>query len=363
MIDAHHFRRDTAAAGGRMTRPTIHHVAQAAGVSFATVDRVVNNRGGVAEKSVLKVQQAIKDTGYVRDIAAANLSRRREYCFVFLVPDSATGFAGLLRQALGVEQTRLRAEKVQIEVIATPAFQTAPLVAALRARTGANTDGIALIAPEAPEVQAEIARLVAEGVCVITLVSDLPHSTRNAYVGPDNVAAGRTAAGFMGRFIRATRGSVLMVAGSLTARDHMERVMGFRMTMAERFAHLTLLPAVQGFDDAERVQRCVREALTSTPPDTPLVGVYAVGAGNRGLLRALEGACEPDSPRPVTIVHELTETTRSALQIGALDLVIDQNPAAEIHAAVTMMRDFSDRRPIDATRGAIPLNIFVRENV
>ena len=341
-----------------MTRPTIHDVARAAGVSFATVDRVVNNRGGVAEKSVRKVQQAIKDTGYVRDIAAANLSRRREYRFVFLVPDSATGFVGLLRRALGEEQTRLRAEKVQIDVIASPAFETAPLVAALRARTAANTDGITLIAPETPEIQAEIARLVAEGVCVITLVSDLPRSARNAYVGPDNVAAGRTAAGFMGRFMRADQGTVLMVAGSLTARDHMERVMGFRMTMAERFAHLTLLPAVQGFDD-ERVEQSVREALSATPPGTPLVGVYAVGAGNLGLLRALAA----HAPRPVTIVHELTETTRGALQTGALDLVIDQNPAAEIHAAVTMMRDFSDRCPIDPTRGAIPLNIFVRENV
>jgi len=355
MIDGHHFPDDCAQAGGAMTRPTINDVAQAAGVSFATVDRVVNNRGGVAEKSVRKVQRAITDIGYIRDIAAANLSRRREYRFVFLVPDSATGFAGLLRQALDAEQARLRAEKVQIEVTATPAFETEPLVAALRARTRENTDGITLIASETPEIQAEIARLEAEGVCVITLVSDLPRSARNVYVGPDNVAAGRTAAGFMGRFIRADRGRVLMVAGSLTARDHMERVMGFRMTLSERFPHLTLLPAVQGFDSADQVYLRVRETLT----DTPLVGVYAVGAGNRGLLRALEGQI----PRPVTIVHELTETSRRALQAGTLDLVIDQNPAAEIHAAVTMMRDFSDRRPVEATRGAIPLNIFVRENV
>lgn len=338
-----------------MTRPTIHDVARAAGVSFATVDRVVNNRGGVAEKSARKVHKAITETGYIRDIAAANLSRRREYRFVFLVPDSASGFVGLLRQALEAEQARLRAEKVQIEVIATPAFETAPLVAALQARNRDNTDGITLIAPEAPEVQIEIARLAAEEVCVITLVSDLPRAARNAYVGPDNVAAGRTAAGFMGRFIRADRGAVLMVAGSLSARDHMERVMGFRLTLSERFPHLTLLPAVQGFDNAGQVQLRVQEALA----ETPLAGVYAVGAGNRGLLRALEG----QTPRPVTIVHELTETSRHALQTGGIDLVIDQNPAAEIHAAVTMMRDFSDRRPVDPARGAIPLNIFVRENV
>ncbi len=338
-----------------MSRPTVHDVAKIANVSLATVDRVLNNRGGVAQKSLKKVHAAIEQTGYVRDISAANLSRRREYRFAFILPDTASGFVGLLRAELNAEQKRLHQDKVQIEIIETRAFDTASQVAALRALSAKNTDGVAMIAAQSTEVQTEIKRLRAENVSVLTLVSDLPLSERNAYVGPDNVAAGRTAAAFLGRFVRATSGTVLMVAGSLSARDHMERVMGFRATMAERFPHLTLLPAAQGFDSAQTVEKLVKNARETTP----LVGVYSVGAGSRGMLRALSGS----APRPVTIVHELTDNTRAALQSEDIDLVIDQNPAAEVRAAVSLMRDLSDKRQVDLTRGTIPLNIFVRENV
>lgn len=338
-----------------MPRPTIHDVARTARVSLATVDRVLNKRGGVAEKSIRKVQQAVVETGYIRDVSAANLSRGREYRFTFILPDSATGFVALLRAALAAEQERLKVDKVHLDIVTTSAFAITSQAEALRKFTARNTDGIALIAAEAPEVQSEIARLTREGVPVVTLVSDLPRSDRSVYVGPDNVVAGRTAASFMGRFVGQKPGSVLMIAGSLAARDHMERVMGFRMVMTERFPAIPLLAAVQGFDSAEAVQALTQAALG----DGPIAGVYAVGAGNRGLLAALRDQTD----RPVVIVHELTETSRAALVSGEIDLVIDQNPAAEVQAALTLMRDLSDQRSVNPSSGAIPLNIFVRENV
>jgi len=146
-----------------------------------------------------------------------------------------------------------------------------------------------------------------------------------------------------------------MIAGSLAARDHMERVMGFRMVMTERFPMLDLLPAVQGFDSAETVEALTQEALSKGP----VAGIYAVGAGNRGAIAALSGIPQ----RPVVIVHELTDVSRAGLLSGEIDLVIDQNPAAEVQAAITLMRDLSDQRPINPNSGAIPLSIFVRENV
>lgn len=338
-----------------MARPTIHDVARVARVSLATVDRVLNQRGGVAEKSVRKVLRAVEETGYVRDVSAANLSRGREYRFRFILPDSTTGFVALLCAALRAEQARLSADKIRIDMVTTSAFEIASQADALRACTARSCDGVAIIASEAPEVQSEIARLSAEGVSVLTLVSDLPRSERRAYVGPDNVVAGRTAATFMGRFIGQQPGKVLMIAGSLAARDHMERVMGFRMVITEQFPHLELLPAVQGFDSAETVESLTREAME----DGPIAGVYAVGAGNRGVVAALEG----QDPQPVVVVHELTPVSRAGLLSGEIDLVIDQNPVAEVKAAITLMRDLSDQRPINPNSGAIPLSIFVRENV
>jgi len=47
-----------------MPRPTVNDIAEAAGVSLATVDRVLNARRGVREKTVSRVNAAIEKLGY-----------------------------------------------------------------------------------------------------------------------------------------------------------------------------------------------------------------------------------------------------------------------------------------------------------
>ena len=56
-------------------KPTVHDIARSAGVSLATVDRVLNGRPGVRSVTREKVEQAIVALGYVRDLAAANLAK------------------------------------------------------------------------------------------------------------------------------------------------------------------------------------------------------------------------------------------------------------------------------------------------
>ncbi|MBT8433361.1 MAG: LacI family DNA-binding transcriptional regulator, partial [Gammaproteobacteria bacterium] len=67
-------------------RPTTKDLAEAAGVSLATVDRVLNDRPNVSNRSRERVQQAITRIGYVRNIAAVNLAKNRTYAFRFLFP-------------------------------------------------------------------------------------------------------------------------------------------------------------------------------------------------------------------------------------------------------------------------------------
>ncbi|WP_377511854.1 LacI family DNA-binding transcriptional regulator [Octadecabacter sp. R77987] len=334
-----------------MNGPTIYDVAKTARVSLATVDRVLNNRGGVSAKAEARVKAAVAQTGYVRNLAAANLSRRRVYRFCFVVPSGDTGFVAQLHAALERERARLVEDQILIQIIPTQAFDVAGQVAVLR---DLDCDAVAIMVSQSPEIHEEVDRLLASGVRVLTLVADLPQSNRAAYVGLDNVAAGRTAAEFMGRFLGGS-GSILMIAGSLSARDHNERFMGFRGVMQERFQHLTLLPAVEGNDDAQTVEHLVSQATKAQP----VVGIYAIGAGNKGLVRALQGM----DPKPVTIVHELTSVSRQALRDGTIDLVLDQDTSTAVVTAVSIMRDLTEGRDIPIGIGKIPFNIYSRENI
>ena len=151
-------------------------------------------------------------------------------------------------------------------------------------------DGVATIALDHPKVRAAIDDAANRGIRVVTLVSDAPSSQRLHYVGIDNPAAGRTAAALMGRFLRGRRGSVGVIAGSLVLRDHAERQFGFHQILSSEYPDLSPLAAVEGRDDNKRT-RMLAARLLSRQPD--LVGLYSVGAGNRGIAAALERQAAP----------------------------------------------------------------------
>jgi LacI family transcriptional regulator len=340
-----------------MERPTIHDVAREAQVSLATVDRVLNARGGVAAKSIEKVHKAVEKIGYVRDQFAANLSRGRGYRFVFLLPAGQSSFVRALITAINDESLRVRKDRINIDVRSSKTFDPAAQVSALCRIDPEHCDCAAVMVSDVPEVRAELSRLRAAGVRILSLVSDVAAPVRDIYVGPDNEVAGRMAGSFLGRFMRNPTGPVLVIAGSLAARDHAQRLLGFRQVIASEFPGLTVLPVNEGFDDASRVRAIAQRAMA----DAPLMGIYAVGAGNAGLLGALQ---ESNSAfRPVTILHELTDVAREGLRSDLFDLVIDQDPARAVTRAMSIMRDLADGANAAAGRGDIPLNIFIKENV
>lgn len=337
-----------------MKAPTLADVARRAGVSYATADRVVNARGGVADARADRVWQAIADLGYVRNVAAANLSQGRVYRFVFVLPTGTNAFFLQFRRLLTGLVPRLRRERTELSIADVAAFDAAALVAVLRNLAKAPPDGIALVGIDGPEVAEAIAALTAAGVAVVTLVSDVPDSARHAYVGIDNTSAGRTAARIMGLAHARAPGRVLPVLGSQTARDHRERLAGFRAVLAQDFPAIALLPDFEGRDRAELVEAELTRLLDR---GEAISGIYSIGAGNSGLARAL-ARFEGTGTRPVVIVHELTARTREALGSGNFDSVIDQRPGSEIALALSTMRRIADRLPLAPVRPIIPAIIF-----
>jgi LacI family transcriptional regulator len=223
-------------------KPTVHDIARTAGVSLATVDRVLNDRPGVRSKTRERVVDAMNTLGYVRDVGAANLARSRLYHFDFIVPDNDNTFMLSLRDEIVIATERALAERVSINLILVPAFDEVALVAALDASALRKPDGVAFVALDTDPVRAACDRLRASGVHAVTLVSDLGHSAREHYVGVDNTAAGRTAARLLGLFANGTEGVIAILTGSLKVRDHRERFDGFTSAMRNNFPERSILP-------------------------------------------------------------------------------------------------------------------------
>lgn len=337
---------------------TLHDVARLAGVSYATVDRVVNKRGGVAQKSVLRVQDAIESLGYERDETAANLARRRIYRFHFLLPDNNNDFFKALGAAISAQQSESNLLRTRFQTTRVPAFSEDALIEALDRIDTASTDCVCLVALDTPAVVDAVNRAKGRGLKLVTLVSDIASTRRDHYVGIDNLVAGKTAGRMMGLAHVRRAGRVLPIIGANRAYDHTQRLDGFRAILQRHFPEVALLEPVKSRDDATTINRDVAEAWASDPD---LTGIYNIGAGNDGLIEWVQTVAPQD--RPVIVVHELLPNSRAALEAGWIDAVIDQKPFEAIGEALRIMRAIVDGHFVEQTAAVITPAIYLCENL
>jgi LacI family transcriptional regulator len=339
-------------------RPTVNDIAREAGVSLATVDRVLNDRPGVRAKTVQAVQDAILRIGYVRDVAAANLARQRDYRLAFVLPDTDSQFVRALLESLA-ESNRLSASaRTDVVLRRFPAEDPHALAGILAALPDAGVVGVALMAPETPIVRDAIRSLRQKGLAVVALVSDLPNTERDHFVGIDNCAAGRTAAVLTGRFLGPEGGRVMVLSNSMLLRESIERRLGFDEVMQARFPGVEVLPSLETHGQGALLQSVVRETLAATPG---IRAIYILGTGQRALTSCLED--QGLGGRLVVIGHELTAHARAALQSGAMDAVITQNVGHVVRSALRVLRAKTDRVPIDESQEQIRIEIVIRENL
>ena len=186
---------------------TLREIAREAGVSLATVDRVVHGRGGVRADTSRRVREAIERHDFRPFAAASDVARGRASKFAFVMPQGSNIFMQMILDQVGEMSGWLSARRTAVETIITDVFNPAALAETLESLVG-RYDGVAVVALDHQSVRAAIDDLVASGIWVVTLVSDVPGSRRHHYVGIDNVAAGRTAATLIGRFVRPRSGKI-----------------------------------------------------------------------------------------------------------------------------------------------------------
>ena len=338
-------------------RPTVHDIAAEAGVSLATVDRVLNARPGVRQKTVDKVEAAVQRLGYVRDVTAANLAKRRVYPLMFVIPEGPNSFMRGLEAEVRAAMQRSSVERTSIMIETVPPFDADAIVRVLDATDPAQVTGVALVATDTDEVSAAVNRLIDRGVHVTTLVSDVRGSRRAHFCGIDNKAAGRTAAGLIGRFCSGRSGKVLVLAGSMNLSDHMDRASGFIAVLSSEFAGLEIVGPVETNDDAGKVRQAVTAALEAEPD---IIGIYNLGAGNRGLIEALAGR---DHRKLTVVAHEVTQHSREALAEGVFDAVINQDCGHEVRSAIRVLKARADGLMPLSAQERIRIDIFLKDNL
>jgi LacI family transcriptional regulator len=335
---------------------TLHDVAREAGVSPATVDRVLNGRDGVRARTKEIVFTTARRMGYIFDPNGFNAppSTVDHVTLVFLLPAGTNAFIDALHRHIELNAATRPDVTTLIERI--EGFNPQTLSARLLDLRG-KVQGVGLIAQDHPIVREAIRALSQAGTHILTLASDVQNVPRLAYVGIDNRQAGRLAGQLMGRFLpHGVAAKVALFAGSLSYRGHEEREMGFRHILREEFPDIQILDLREIMDDR---QRAMEETLSLLDQHPDLAAIYNVGGGTSGIGTALNA--RGATKRVILIGHEATERNKRLLLDGTVDAVIDQNPRVEAREALNILIAAARQEPY--TFIPLRLQLVLKENL
>lgn len=295
----------------------LKNVASQAGTSVATVDRVLHQRGGVRQHTVHRVEQALQELE--RQKGQVGLVGRK--FLLDVVMQTPNRFSQLVRGALEGVMPTLHPAIFRARYHLGENLSVAQLVAMLDKIVQQGSHGVLLKAPDVPEVVQAVARLQAQNIPVVTLVTDMPTSARRAYVGMDNRAAGHTAAYLVAQWLggpasASAAAAVLISTSSNRFRGEEEREIGFRQAIRDRYPHLSVHEVSEGMGLHDSTVALVRQRLRLCPE---VEAVYSIGGANAAILEAF---AQLQRPCRVFIAHDLDADNLQLLRAGRLHAVL-----------------------------------------
>lgn len=323
---------------------TIRDIARAAGVSRGTVDRVLNNRGGVRPELERKIRRMILELDYRPNRAGKVLAALKKPikigCFL---PGAGNPFFDAVIRGFRQAEQELSDFGVSLEITLVKGFDPGTHIRALNGLAEKNIAALCAATVDVPEVQKAVNGIIASGIPVAAVNSDLSGTGRLFYVGCDYAESGRTAAGI---FNMARNGplNLLVATGSLSMRGHVQRIEALTGELESCGAEFSIRQVIETGDDTGVAYRRTAEALKNI---AGITGVYITSGGTEGACRAV---CEAGLAGKIPVVcFDDIPATRHFLREGTITATICQEPFQQGYRSVMMLFDYlmNGRAPKD----------------
>ncbi|MEM7470390.1 MAG: LacI family DNA-binding transcriptional regulator [Pseudomonadota bacterium] len=315
------------------SRPTIKDIAKEAGVSIATVNRVLAGNVVVREETGRRVSEAAHRIGYhgtnlIEQRLRTDLPRVR---FGFVFQKERQSFYQLLAEELEATASQVPGVNAEVFVEFAPSQSPRDVSAAFLAMSE-TCDVIGATAVNHHQVNDAVRALSTRGIPTIAMLSDFAQGERINYIGFNNLKVGRGAAWLLSSTTRKP-GKLAIFVGGHRWHGHDLREAGFRSFFREHLPRFDVLDTLVNLETQQLTHEATLDLLSRHPD---IVGIYVAGGGMEGAISALR---EERKPREVAlVVNDLTPDARTGLADGYVTAAIGtplQSFCSELYALMT----------------------------
>jgi len=314
---------------------TIKQIAELAGVSRGTVDRVINQRGAVNSETEAKIQEILKKVNYQPNKVAKSLSvikKNLKFGVILFGEAGENPFFDQVREGIEKKKEELKEYNVTIDVRSCD-FAYEKQLQVIDELVKEGVCGIAMTPINHEKIAEKINKLYEQGILVVTMNTDIKDTKRIAYVGSNYYQSGRTAARLLG-LITGGKANILAVIGSVTVLCHMERLNGFARVLKERYPNFKLVDVIENLDKNKISYERTKKALLEHPEVDAL---YLASAGVDGACRAV---CDLNRQDDIVIISfDSVPKTISFVKQGIISATIDQDPKKQGMKSLDLLFD------------------------
>lgn len=321
---------------------TIKDIAEKAGVSIGTVDRVFHNRGRVSKETEKRVKEIADALGYVPNQLGRGLAaRKKKLNIAFMIPDSEQApsqfYSDLKKGALSeIEALKQYDITVRFYPI-TFDFETGedvyPDPAAI---AWEELDGLVTLGGNSETLKEILARAEEHNIPAVLYNMDTEVGTYLAVVQCNYIKSGRIAAG-LSALMTDQKGCIGIISlDSDKVPSYTKRCEGFRQELKEHYPSMSIgFTAILKSAEISTYCRTINDLIRLHPEVSV---IYVVNPGDYHVCEAIYNASDGTNIRIIT--NDLDEYQRQMLLDGKIAATICQDPEMQGSLPLKLLTDY-----------------------
>ena len=235
---------------------TIKDIAEIAGVSVGTVDRVLHNRANVSQSAREIVEKALKNMNYHPNVYASALAYNKSYTFYLLMPihESEANWEEIEQGAQKAIETR-RDFHIDVKIMYYERFNNDSFIEQYKKCIEQNPDGVIIVPVELDVTKVFTDSLHDKQIPFILLDSYMPDLKPLSFWGQDSFCSGYFAAKML-MLIASEEKQIMLLKqvknGQVTSKQQRNREVGFRHYMKDHYPNIEIVELQIPFKSTKR---------------------------------------------------------------------------------------------------------------